>query len=107
MPRAWLQALPPGALHCAGSGGLLLAGVGLLDMLVQGVLTGPFVKRIGDRRTEATALEAASPRRRISENTSPGLLVHGDEDRVVRNPILPEAQRRRLFDLARVLSEAA
>lgn len=31
--------------------GLLLAGVGLLDMLVQGVLTGPFVKRIGDRRT--------------------------------------------------------
>ncbi|NBB51421.1 MFS transporter [Rhizobium sp. CRIBSB] len=31
--------------------GLLLAGVGVLDMLVQGVLTGPVVKRIGDRRT--------------------------------------------------------
>ncbi len=31
--------------------GLLLAGVGVLDMLVQGLLTGPVVKRIGDRRT--------------------------------------------------------
>ena len=31
--------------------GLLLAGVGLLDMIVQGVLTGPVVKRLGDRNT--------------------------------------------------------
>ncbi|MES2835601.1 MAG: TCR/Tet family MFS transporter [Pseudomonadota bacterium] len=31
--------------------GLLLAGVGVLDMLVQGLLTGPVVARIGDRRT--------------------------------------------------------
>src|SRR5690606_40450045 len=31
--------------------GLLLALVGALDMIVQGVLTGPVVKRLGDRRT--------------------------------------------------------
>ncbi|MBX9460012.1 MAG: TCR/Tet family MFS transporter [Brevundimonas sp.] len=31
--------------------GLLLALVGVLDMLVQGVLTGPVVKRFGDRAT--------------------------------------------------------
>lgn len=31
--------------------GLLLAGVGLLDMIVQGMLTGPVVKRLGDRNT--------------------------------------------------------
>lgn len=31
--------------------GLLLALVGALDMVVQGVLTGPVVKRLGDRRT--------------------------------------------------------
>ena len=31
--------------------GLLLAGVGLMDMVVQGVLTGPVVKRLGDRGT--------------------------------------------------------
>lgn len=31
--------------------GLLLGGVGVLDMIVQGVLTGPVVKRLGDRRT--------------------------------------------------------
>jgi len=30
--------------------GLLLAGVGVLDMIVQGVLVGPIVKRLGDRR---------------------------------------------------------
>lgn len=36
--------------------GLLLAGVGVLDMLVQGLLTGPVVKRIGDRRTMIVGL---------------------------------------------------
>lgn len=30
--------------------GLLLAGVGVLDMIVQGLLVGPIVKRLGDRR---------------------------------------------------------
>lgn len=36
--------------------GLLLAFAGALDMLVQGVLTGPVVKRLGDRRTLAMGL---------------------------------------------------
>lgn len=36
--------------------GTLLAMVGLLDMGVQGVLVGPVVKRIGDRRTMVTGL---------------------------------------------------
>ncbi|MBX3476148.1 MAG: TCR/Tet family MFS transporter [Brevundimonas sp.] len=36
--------------------GLLLAGVGVLDMLVQGGLTGPVVKRLGDRRTMVLGL---------------------------------------------------
>jgi DHA1 family tetracycline resistance protein-like MFS transporter len=31
--------------------GLILAFVGLLDMVVQGVLTGPVVRRLGERRT--------------------------------------------------------
>lgn len=31
--------------------GLLLGAVGVLDMFIQGVLTGPVVKRLGDRRT--------------------------------------------------------
>lgn len=34
-----------------GEVGLLLAMVGVLDMIVQGVLTGPVVKRFGDRAT--------------------------------------------------------
>jgi DHA1 family tetracycline resistance protein-like MFS transporter len=36
--------------------GLLLALAGALDMLVQGVLTGPVVKRLGDRTTMAVGL---------------------------------------------------
>lgn len=36
--------------------GTLLAMVGLLDMGVQGVLVGPVVKRLGDRRTMVTGL---------------------------------------------------
>lgn len=36
--------------------GLLLALVGGLDMVVQGVLTGPVVKRLGDRRTMVLGL---------------------------------------------------
>lgn len=38
--------------------GLLLAFVGVLDMFVQGVLTGPVVKRLGDRLTLAVGLVA-------------------------------------------------
>jgi len=36
--------------------GLLLAMVGVLDMLVQGVLVGPVVKRLGDRTTMVLGL---------------------------------------------------
>jgi DHA1 family tetracycline resistance protein-like MFS transporter len=36
--------------------GMLLALVGALDMLVQGALTGPVVKRLGDRRTMVVGL---------------------------------------------------
>ena len=36
--------------------GLLLAMVGVLDMLVQGVLVGPVVKRLGDRMTMVVGL---------------------------------------------------
>ena len=36
--------------------GLLLALVGVLDMLVQGVLVGPVVKRLGDRTTMVLGL---------------------------------------------------
>jgi DHA1 family tetracycline resistance protein-like MFS transporter len=36
--------------------GLLLALVGILDMLVQGVLVGPMVKRLGDRTTMVLGL---------------------------------------------------
>lgn len=36
--------------------GLLLAGVGVLDMIVQGVLVGPVVKRLGDRTTMIVGL---------------------------------------------------
>lgn len=36
--------------------GSLLAMVGLLDMIVQGVLVGPVVKRLGDRTTMVTGL---------------------------------------------------
>lgn len=40
--------------------GLLLAFAGVLDMLVQGVLTGPVVKRLGDRATMILGLIAGS-----------------------------------------------
>lgn len=40
----------------AGEVGALLALVGVLDMIVQGVLTGPVVKRLGDRRTMVIGL---------------------------------------------------
>lgn len=40
--------------------GLLLAFVGLLDMLVQGLLTGPVVKRFGDRNTMIFGLTAGA-----------------------------------------------
>lgn len=40
--------------------GLLLAFAGVLDMLVQGVLTGPMVKRFGDHRTMIFGLAAGS-----------------------------------------------
>ncbi|MGQ2991988.1 TCR/Tet family MFS transporter [Brevundimonas sp.] len=36
--------------------GLLLAGVGVLDMLMQGLATGPVVKALGDRRTMVLGL---------------------------------------------------
>jgi MFS transporter, DHA1 family, tetracycline resistance protein len=36
--------------------GLMLGLAGLLDMIVQGVLTGPVVKRLGDRRTMVLGL---------------------------------------------------
>ncbi len=36
--------------------GLLLALVGVLDMIVQGVIVGPVVKRLGDRRTMIAGL---------------------------------------------------
>ncbi|WP_291839925.1 prolyl oligopeptidase family serine peptidase, partial [Brevundimonas sp.] len=55
-----------------------------------------WTKRIGDRRTEAAAIEAASPRRRISDITCPVLLVHGVEDGVV-----PIIQSRRMRDAFR------
>jgi len=55
-----------------------------------------WTKRIGDRRTDAAALEAASPRRRASEITCPVLLVHGVEDGVV-----PIIQSRRMRDAFR------
>lgn len=40
--------------------GVLLAVVGALDMVVQGVLVGPMVKRIGDRRTMVIGLFAGA-----------------------------------------------
>ena len=55
-----------------------------------------WTKRIGARRTEAAAIEAASPRRRISDITCPVLLVHGVEDGVV-----PIIQSRRMRDAFR------
>lgn len=55
-----------------------------------------WTKRIGDRRTDAAALEAASPRRRVGEITCPVLLVHGVDDNVV-----PVIQSRRLRDAFR------
>lgn len=55
-----------------------------------------WTKRIGDRRTEAAAIEAASPRRRVGEITCPVLLVHGVEDGVV-----PIIQSRRMRDAFR------
>lgn len=40
--------------------GVLLAGVGVLDMIVQGVLVGPVVKRLGDRKTMVLGLIGGS-----------------------------------------------
>ena len=40
--------------------GALLSGVGLMDMLVQGVLVGPVVKRFGDRATMVFGLVAGA-----------------------------------------------
>ena len=55
-----------------------------------------WTKRIGDRRTEGPALEAASPRRRAGEISCPVLLVHGVDDTVV-----PIIQSRRMRDAFR------
>lgn len=55
-----------------------------------------WTKRIGDRRTDGPALEAASPRRRAAEITCPVLLVHGVDDTVV-----PIIQSRRMRDAFR------
>ncbi len=55
-----------------------------------------WTKRIGDRATMGPALEAASPRRRVSEITCPVLLVHGVDD-----DVLPVIQSRRMRDALR------
>lgn len=48
------------AMHRYGWGprevGLLLAGVGAIDMVVQGMVVGPVTKRLGDRRTMLVGL---------------------------------------------------
>lgn len=55
-----------------------------------------WTKRIGDRATMGPSLEAASPRRRVSEITCPVLLVHGVDD-----DVLPVIQSRRMRDALR------
>jgi dipeptidyl aminopeptidase/acylaminoacyl peptidase len=44
---------------------------------------GFWAKRIGDLKTDAAAIAAASPRRRVAEIKKPLLLLHGDADQVV------------------------
>ena len=55
-----------------------------------------WTKRIGDRSVMGPALEAASPRRRVSEIACPVVLVHGVDD-----PVLPVIQSRRMRDALR------
>lgn len=52
-----------------------------------------WVSRIGDPRTDAAALEAASPRHKADQVRCPVLLVHGADD-----PIVPVFQSRRMKD---------
>ena len=54
-----------------------------------------WTKRIGDLSTQRPMIEAASPRRRVSEIVCPVLLVHGVKDEIVP-PIQSQAMHRAL-----------
>ncbi len=60
------------------------------DETADGFIYDYWVSRIGDPRTQADMIAAASPRRRAAEIACPVLLVHGAEDRIVQ----PHQSRR-------------
>ena len=74
----------------------MLAWEDRLDDSADKLISQFWTKRIGDRTTDAAALEAASPRRRAGEIACPVLLVHGVDDGIV-----PLIQSRRMRDALR------